>query len=302
MELRHLRYFVAVAEDLNFSRAAARLRLAQPALSTQIKSLETELGVPLFTRSSRSVRLTHAGATFLGEARAVLAAAQRAEQQVRRAHRGMIGTLRIGMIAPAANARLAARLRDYRAAFPDVYLSLHELTSSTQLEQLLAEQLDVGFLRPPVDDAELCSRFLSDAPVVLAVPENHRLATAKRIRWKDFDGEPLVMIQPNLQHGYYDRLLALCAEAGARPTVGQYANDVHTVLWLISAGLGISVTTRSPDDPPRAGIVFRPLPPGVPRAQTLMVWKRQNNSPLLREFIARFEVASPEKPLADASR
>jgi DNA-binding transcriptional LysR family regulator len=296
MELRHLRYFVAVAEDLNFSRAAGRLRIAQPALSMQIKALETELGVKLFDRSSRSVRPTHAGAIFLIEARAVLAAAQHAEHQVRRAHQGMIGTLRIGAIAPAANARLAEQLRNYRAAFPEVNLSLHELPSSTQLDQLVNEQLDVGFLRPPVDSAALDSRFLGESEVILAIPANHRLAKIRKYSWKDFHEEPLVMVQPSLQHGYYDRFLALCAEAGARPSVGQYANDVQTVLWLVSAGLGISPTTQTLAEVTRPGLVFRPLPPGVPKVRTLLVWKRTNHSPLLHEFLRRFEEAGAKDP------
>jgi DNA-binding transcriptional LysR family regulator len=282
---------VAVAEDLNFSRAAARLRIAQPALSMQIKSLENDLGVQLFDRSSRRVNLTHAGATLLTEARGVLSSAQHAEHQVKRAHQGMIGTLRIGVIAPAANARLAQQLREYRAAFPEVNLSLHELTSSIQIDQLVNDQLDVGFLRAPVDRPQLTHRFLSEAKVVLAVPANHRLAKTRRITWKDFHQEPLVMVQPSLQHGYYDRFHALCAEAGARPTVGQYANDVQTVLWLVSAGLGISPTTETLAEITRPGLVFRQLPAGLPMVRTLLVWKRGDTSPLLREFLRRFETA-----------
>jgi DNA-binding transcriptional LysR family regulator len=287
MELRHLRYFVAVCEDLSFSRAAVRMRVAQPALSVQIKALENELGVQLLERTSRSVRLTHAGTILLGEARTVLAAAQRAEQQVRRAGRGMVGTLRIGIIASAANARLARQLRSYRDAFPEVDLSLHEVPSATQIELLLNDQLDVGFLRPPVDASALESRFLDEAHLVLAAPAKHRLAQAAQITWKDFDREPLVMVQPGLQHGFYDRFLALCAESGARPAVGQYAHDVQTVLWLVSAGLGISPITETLIELKRPGLVFRPLPPGMPMVRTMLVWKKNSNSPLLREFLRR---------------
>src|SRR5438067_1490337 len=136
MELRHLRYFVAVAEELGFRRAAERLHLAQPPLSAQIKGLETELGVRLLERSTRVVRLTAAGRVFLDEARLVLAAAERAEQHARRADQGLVGVLRIGVLAPAATARFAAILRSYRQKFPGVLFTLHELTSTEQLQRL----------------------------------------------------------------------------------------------------------------------------------------------------------------------
>ena len=293
MELRHLRYFMAVAEELSFTRAARRLHIAQPPLSMQIKALETELGVQLFERSSRAVRLTHAGKTFVDEARSVLHAAAHAEQRVKQAEQGIIGTLRIGVIAPAANARLAEQLRQYRRTYPEVSLSFHEHSSSTQIELLLAEQIDVGLLRPPVGHRDLKSRFVSEAPMVLGAPSGHRLAKAARIRWQDFDGESLITLHPNLQHGYYDKFLTLCAEAGARPTVGQYANDVQTVLWLVSAGLGLSPVTQPLAEISRPGLVFRDLPPGVPMVQTMIVWKANNTSPLVQRFLEGFADQTP---------
>src|SRR5882672_9490377 len=142
MELRHLRYFVAVAEELNFRGAAERLHMAQPPLSAQIKSLEDELGVRLFDRTTRKVSLTPPGRVFLEEARAVLAASAKAEQRTREAEQGLAGTLRVGLIAPAANARLAAILRRFRQKFPAVQLSLFDLTSTEQLRRLEAGELD----------------------------------------------------------------------------------------------------------------------------------------------------------------
>src|SRR5206468_18281 len=182
MELRHLRYFVAVAEELNFRRAAERLHIAQPPLSSQIKALEDELGTKLFERSTRAVHLTAAGEVLLGHARSLLNAASMAEQHVKNAGRGLVGTLRIALLAPAAG---------------------------------------------------------------------HRLARARRIHWTDFDEEPLVLIHPNLQHAYYDPFFAECEKAGAKPTVGQYTNDVQSKMWLISAGLGIAPTTRTIADTKR---------------------------------------------------
>ncbi len=285
MELRHLRYFVAVAEELSFRRAAIRLNLAQPPLSAQIKALEKELGARLFERSTRSVRLTQAGSVFLDEARSVLLATERAEQRVRNASHGLVGTLRIGVLAPTATVRLARVLRSYRQKFPGVQFSLHEVASVGQLQMLRDDRLDVGLLRPPVHFPELESRFLEESPMVLAAPAGHRLAKLRKIAWEDFHNESMVMIHPSLQHGYYDNFLNLCAAAGAVPVVGQYANDIHSKMWLISAGFGVAPTTQTIAQVKRPGLVFRELPPGLPLVQTLLVWKRSNTGPILRNFL-----------------
>lgn len=285
MELRHLRYFVAVAEELNFRRAAERLHLAQPPLSKQIQSLEHELGVKLLERSSRVVKLTAAGRVFLDEARSVLDASNRAQLNARKANQGLVGMLRIGVIAPAANSRLAATLRSYRQTFPGVQLSLFDLSSTEQLLRLRSGELDMGLLRPPVVFAEFDHCFIEERPMVLAAPAGHRLAKAKKITWQDFHNEELVMVQPGFQHGYYDRFLAECASAGATPRVAQYANDVQTKMWLVSAGFGVAPTTSTMAEIKRPGLVFRDLPPGLPMVQTIAVWKRTDESPAMRNFL-----------------
>jgi DNA-binding transcriptional LysR family regulator len=297
MELRHLRYFVAVAEELSFRRAAERLHLAQPPLSAQIKTLESELGVRLFERSTRSVKLTPAGRLFLDEARTVLITAEQAEQRVRNAAHGLVGTLRIGVLAPAATGRLARILRSYRQQFPGVQFSLHEATSVEQLQRLRSGELDVGLLRPPVTFPELESYFLDESPMVLAAPAGHRLTKLREIKWRDFHNETLVLIHPSLQHGYYDTFLNLCALAGATPIVGQYANDVHSKIWLISAGFGVAPTTKTIAEVKRPGLTFRELPPGLPLVQTLVVWKHSNTSPILQNFLACLKTASSSSPL-----
>ena len=296
MELRHLRYFVAVAEELNFRRAAARLHLAQPPLSTQIKGLEAELGAKLFERSTRSVRLTATGRVFLDEARVVLAAAERAEQRARKAHLGLVGTLRIGVLATATNNRLARILRSYRRSFPGVQISLYHLSSTEQLQRLRRDELDVGLLRPPVSYPELQSQFLEESPMILATPAGHRLARLPRIGWGDFHDEPLVMVHPSLQHGYYDNFLSLCARQGAIPVLGQYVNDVHSKMWLISAGFGIAPTTKTSAETKHPGLVFRELPPGLPLVQTRIVWKRANTSTILQHLLECFTQAAKTAP------
>jgi DNA-binding transcriptional LysR family regulator len=288
MELRHLRYFVAVAEELNFRRAAEKLRLAQPALSAQVKTLEQELSVRLFDRTTRSVKLTPAGRVLLDEARVVLSAAAQAEARARKAEEGLVGTVRIGLIAPAANAWLANILRRFQAQFPGVQISLFDLTTPEQLTRLRAGELDAGLLRPPVGFPELEYKFVEESRQVLALPEGHRLARKRRLEWADFDQEGLVMIHPNFQHGYYDPFLAACAKAGAKPRPVQYANDIQIKMWLISAGFGVAPTTDTLAEVRRPGLVFRPLPPGLPLVQTVLVWKRNDDSPALRNLLASF--------------
>jgi len=293
MELRHLRYFVAVAEELNFRRAAERLHLAQPPLSAQIKSLEGELGVRLLERTTRSVRLTPAGRVFLDEARTVLAAAAQAERRVKEARHGLVGTLRLGLIAPAANDWLAENLHRFRRQFPGVQLSLFDLTSTEQLRRLRNNELDAGLLRPPVGFPELDCRLVAESRQVLALPAGHRLARKRRLDWADFHNEPMVMVHPSGQHGYYDAFLAACARVGAKPVVGQYANEIQTKLWLISAGFGLAPTTETVAELKRPRLVFRPLPPGLPLVQTVLAWRRHDDSPVLTHFRECFEAATP---------
>ena len=290
MELRHLRYFVAVAEELSFRKAAERLRLAQPPLSAQIKSLESELGVRLFERTTRSVKLTQAGRVLLTEARIVLTAATRAEDRARKAEEGLIGTLRIGIIAPSANAWLARILRDFQQRFPGVQLSVFDLVSTEQLRRLHQDQLDVGLLRPPVGFAELDYQFVEESQQVIAMPAGHPLARKRQLEWRDFHDVSMVLMHPSVQHGYYDAFFAVCAKAGAVPRPTQYANDIQTKMWLISAGFGIAPTTATLAEVTRPGLVFREAPPGLPPVRTVLAWRRADESPLVRAFREMFRL------------
>lgn len=294
MELRHLRYFTAVADTLNFHRAAEILHVAQPALSSQIKSLEEELNVQLFIRNTRSVNLTHAGRVFLEEARTVLSAANQAEKRARHADQGLVGTLRVGIIAPTANAWLAKILRCFHQKFPGVQLSLFDLTSTEQIHRLRAGELDAGLLRPPVGFAELDSMHVEESSQILAMPAGHRLSRKEKLTWADFDGEGLVMMDPRVQHGYYDSFLAECAKVGATPRAVQYAHDIQTKMWLISAGFGIAPTTATLAQVKRPGLIFRPLPKGLPKVETVLVWRKQDDSPILANFRGCFKELAAE--------
>lgn len=298
MELRHLRYFMAVAETLSFRRAAEKLHMAQPPLSAQIKSLEGELGVRLFERSTRSVRLTHAGQVFLQDARALIASSDEAQRRVKDAAEGLVGTLRIGVIAPAANAWLASVLRNFRHQFPGVQLAVFDLTSTEQLRRLRTHELDLGLLRPPMGDPDLDCVFVEESEQVLALPAGHRLARKRQLAWKDFHNEDMVMIHPNGQHGYYDLFLAACARAGAKPRAAQYAHDIQTKMWLISAGFGIAPTTATLMQIKRPGLVFRSLPSPLAPVKTVLAWRKTDDSPVLQHFRSCFQPIQ-EKRKAD---
>ena len=294
MELRHLRYFIAVAEELSFRRAAEKLNLAQPPLSAQIKALEEMLGTQLFLRSTRKVSLTSAGRVLLDEARAVIAASQQAERRVREARVGLVGTLRLGVLAPAANSRLAGVLRNFRAKYPGVQLALHELTSIEQIRRLREGQLDVGLVRPPVPASELATEFVENWRQVLALPSDHPLARKRKLQWKDFDKQAMVMMHPSVQHLYYDSFLAACATAGATPYPAQYAHDVQTKLWLISAGFGLAPASESLSEIRRPGLVYRDLPTELPSMPTVIAWRKNDDSQVIQCFRSSFR--SAEQP------
>jgi DNA-binding transcriptional LysR family regulator len=225
---------------------------------------------------------------FLEEARAVLIASAKAEQRTREAEQGLAGTLRVGLIAPSANARLAAILRRFRQKFPAVQLSLFDLTSTEQLRRLRAGELDVGLLRPPVDLPEMEYRFIERSRQVLALPAGHPLAKKAKLEWKDFHEAEMVVIHPTGQHGYYDAFFAQCAKAGAKPRPVQFANEIQTKMWLISAGFGIAPTTATLAEVKRPGLIFKPLPSGLPPVQTVLVWRRDDQSPVLAHFRKEF--------------
>jgi len=224
-----------------------------------------------------------------------LSASAEAERRVKEAEQGLTGTLRLGVIAPAANTWLAGNLRKFRQAFPGVQLSLFDLTSTEQLRRLRTNELDAGLLRPPVGSPGLESMFVEQSEQVLALPAGHRLAEKRRLNWKDFHEEGLVLIDPGGQHGYYDAFFAACAKAGAKPRPMQYAHDIQTKMWLISAGFGISPTTATLAQVKRPGLVFRRLPAGLPPVKTVLVWRSDDHSPVLSHFRECFKPLSTAK-------
>ncbi|MGW1344980.1 LysR family transcriptional regulator [Kribbella sp. NPDC002412] len=289
MELRHLRYFVAVAEELHFGRAAVRLGIRQPPLSQQIKALEDDLGVVLFDRDSRKVRLTAAGEALYPAARDLLGAARAAEQATRQAGRGESGRLALGFVGSATNQLLPRALRDFRQRYPEVSLRLRELTTMQQVHALRDGSLDIGLLRPPLPEAEaagLVVEPIGAERLVAVVPDDHPRARQRVVAVRDLAEEPFVLFPRALGPGLHDQILAYCAEAGFTPVVAQEAVQMQTIVALVAAGLGVSLVPASMKHSPRHGAVFRSLSPAT-RVVHLAVARRAGaTSPVVRNFVA----------------
>jgi DNA-binding transcriptional LysR family regulator len=263
MELRHLRYFIQVAEDLHFARAAARLGISQPPLSQQIRLLEEELEVQLFERTSRRVTLTPAGTAFLEAARATLAQAERAITVARRAGRGELGDLRIGFNPSAPFiARVATAVNDFRRRFPDVRLSLSEMIGSAQIAAIEDRSLDIGFMRsasPPALPAGLSSTLILEERLVVAMRPDHPLAVRDSLWLVDLAEHPLVIYSSQRSGGFTEEVFALMRRAGAEPVVAQSVHEVTTLLGLAAAGVGMTIIAESLRAIQSAGLVYVPL-------------------------------------------
>ena len=259
MELRHLRYFMAVAEEMHFGRAAQKLYVVQPAVSKQIAALERELGFELFSRTKRRVELTPAGAAFAPEVRDILMRIERAVEHARDAAMGYVGNLAIGFIGPAMDSVLPKILPLYRERYPDVRVSLDELTTATQLTRLRDGSLDIGFLRLPIDDAEIVVRPILAERMVIALHENDPLAQEPEIEMADVVSAPFVMIPRSEEAGLHDTTVALCRMAGFSPTVAQEARGLHSLLGLVAAGMGVTLVPESVENLARSGVVYRPI-------------------------------------------
>lgn len=241
IELRHLRYFVAVAEELHFGRAAQRLHLAQPPLSQQIRKLEQILGCSLFDRTSRSVRLTVAGGAFLERARRTLLNVSRDMEETRSIGRGEVGSLHIGFVGSAMLTILPAIFREYRAAYPGVQLHLHESFTAKVIEGMQSGTLDAGLLRDsdPTEGLEAATIYLE--PFVIVLPSRHPRAGQKSISPTHLRDEPFIYYPRSAGSRAFEKPLSLCEEHGFRPHIVQEAQNWLTILRLIGAGLGVSI-------------------------------------------------------------
>jgi LysR family transcriptional regulator, benzoate and cis,cis-muconate-responsive activator of ben and cat genes len=291
LELRHLRYFIAVAEELHFGRAARKLGITQPPLSLQIQRLEAELGVQLFERTNRRVQLTPAGKTLLEEGRHVVADFNSATDAARRAARGETGSLTVAFAASVMFLSLPRIIRRFRAQFPNVRLELRELPTGPQIIALRNGELDIGFLREPSRDAELTTETVMREGLLLALSKRHELANRKRLRLADVANEDFVLFPRDLAPGLYAHVLAVCAEAGVHPRIVQTSRELYTTVSLVEAGLGVTIIPASVRQMGWRGVRYYPI--GSPSASTRIdaAWRSDNKSPILPAFldIARSE-------------
>ncbi len=304
MELRHLRYFVAVAEELHFGRAAERLHIAQPPLSRQIRDLETEIGTPLFDRVARGVELTAAGKAFLPEARLTLAQAERAQRSAQRAAKGETGRLRVGFVEAATySAILPNVLGFFRMHLPQIGLSLFEMSATEQEEALRDGRIDLGMLDNPPTDAErwLHVESLYSDPLVAALPESHELAKKTRINFAELGEDPFVLFPRTEMPRLYDEFIAACRGAGFSPRVVQQAEGWHTLAGLVGAGVGTAFVPRSLANAQRPGIAYRRVRGLTVAVEMSAVWKRGDRSPVRERFVTALRAVAHARPLTGKS-
>lgn len=292
-ELRQLRHFVTVAEELHFGRAARRLHMTQPPLSQSIANLEELFGAPLFVRNRRMVGLTAAGVALLPEARRILEEAAALPELVRRAASGEAGRLALSFVSTAGLGMLPDVLRRYRAAYPAVRLVLQEATSDVQFEELLSGRIDAGFVIPSqpgvpgaIADGALDYRKMVDEPLVLCAPSGlAALAPPGPVRLRDLPPLPLVIFPRAVAPSLHDAILAAFRAAGVPPTIGQEAIQMQTIVSLVSGGMGLALVPQSVSNLMRPGVEYRALIDPAPLAETGLAWRRDNDSPVLKGFL-----------------
>jgi DNA-binding transcriptional LysR family regulator len=289
MELKNLKSFVAVAEQLSFTGAARLLHLSQSALTEQIQKLEEELGVPLLLRDRRSVKLTGAGIVFLAEARATLARAKQAVERVQKAARGEVGRLRIGFVSSAALEIVPGIVVAFRSQFPSVSLDLTNLRTSSQVKGLISESIDVGFVRLPLSHDQLTIRVIHREPFVAVLPHGHPLANEAQLRLAQLQNEKFVAYGRRWAPGFYDAVIQMCTREGFSPEIVQETGEMYTAIALVGAGVGIAILPRSVVLAQSRNVLMKSLPSSSGLSEIAIAVRRFNNSPLIESFIRAAE-------------
>jgi DNA-binding transcriptional LysR family regulator len=284
LELKHLRYFVTLAEEMHFGRAAARLHISQPPLSQMVRRLEGELGVALFRRSSRNVELTEPGRLFLEEARRTLSHAAHSVRVARQAHGGAVGSLELGFV-PACGVFPAA-VRRFARRFPRVKVALRHMSSAEQLSSVARGALDAGFVHLPVSRDGLVVEEVQRNALLIALPTGHALASRRSITWRALNGQRFVGFPRASAPEAHDALMARLRQAGFHPEVVFETDSLLARLRIVAAGIGVSLVPDYAAELPRAGVVLRPLPGPAPRVGIGVVHSAARVTPALASFLA----------------
>jgi DNA-binding transcriptional LysR family regulator len=289
VELRHIRYFLAVAEERHFTKAASKVGIGQPPLSQQIKDLEGEVGAALFRRLAHGAELTEAGKAFLAGVKEMPLIAQRATMAARRAARGELGSLRVGFTTTATfNVVVPSAIRTFRHAYPEIHLTLEEANTTRLVTGLREGTLDVVFLRPSAPGTEeLQLRRLSDESMVVALPERHPAAALEEIDLAMLKDDPFLLFPRETAPTIYDTVVDACRKAGFEPVISQFAPHFTTIVNLVAAELGVSIVPASMMQVRVAGMAYRQIAGQAPTTGLALAYRRGETSPVVRNFIAR---------------
>lgn len=288
MDLRHLRYFVAVAEELHFTRAADRLGIKQPPLSLQIRQLEQELGTALFRRLTRGVQLTEAGALLLEEARRILDQVERTKTSVQNRARGETGRIRVGFAgATYFHPRIPGLIQAYRKLYPDVLLVPEQSNTPQLIASLDDDAMDVAFVRPPLGDTDdIVLMPLVDEAMRIVLPSHHPRAGDHSLSLADLAREMFILFPRVIGPGLYDNIIASCQRAGFSPKLGQEAPQITSIVHLVAAGFGVSIVPQSLEQIRAEGIVYLPIEGEAPHARISLAVLKDNRSATVRNFVA----------------
>ncbi|PIT05185.1 LysR family transcriptional regulator [Bradyrhizobium nitroreducens] len=284
MDLRQLRYFIAVAEERSFTLAARRLNLSQPPLSQHIQALEAELGTQLLYRTSRKVELTQAGEAMLLRGRTILHQVKAAEDEARSIGAGLIGTLDVGATGSILRGRLAELLAAYRQVAPLVKMTVHEQAPALQIAALLGRTTNICLIRGDPAERDLVSKLAWREEVVVAMPRTHRLARRKRVALGDLASEEHVVLDPD-SSDFARYVQTCCVDAGFLPKVSQQVVDAQSIPSLIAAGFGVALVPQSIARFTTADIVFRPIRPSPPTADVFLVFREDETSMVVHNFV-----------------
>lgn len=289
MELRHIRYFLAVAREGNFTRAAARIGIGQPPLSQQIRDLETEIGTALFHRVPHGAELTEAGAAFHDVVAQFPDLAERAIRAARRAGRGETGTIRVGFTASAAfSPSVPGVFRDFRRAFPAVEMTLEESNSAQLVTRLKEEQLDAVFLRQDaIADDGIRLHVISSGPMVVVLPAGHPAAKRDKVSLSQLRDDALILTPRDVGPTHYDKVVSACRNAGFEPQMGQIAPQLGSVINFVAAELGFSLVPKPMTQLQANGVVYREIDGEVPIAELSLAYRSNDISIALRNFVSR---------------